>query len=466
MKRKDLMNEIEETLNIAQNPDYISQINARTKIVEILTKVELRQAYSDKLLDKELKEFDETDRRFITEVVNGVLRWRLRLDWYLNQLYLGEYDNLIPEVKNDLRSSVYQLVYLDKIPPYAVLYEAVEIAKAKFNQKTANLVNAILRNFLRQQKKFEVMETQLDVLDRFSFKYSHPKWLVQRWIEYWGIDEVSLLCEANNARPRLSVRINELITDREILLKLLDENGVKYEVHPVLENFLWIDNFQELRKLDFLSKGWITVQDVSTAFPVLALQPKSDEIILDMCAAPGGKTTFIAEKMQNKGRILALDLHLSRIKIVHENMQRMNFSNYFAMVADGNQIPSGMQFDKILIDAPCSGFGVLNKRVDLKWKRTEQDIRNMKKIQLNLLTSAAQALKPSGIIVYSTCTIEPEENEKVVEEFLAENKGFRQDSLKGIIPENYLGNNYYVQTFPHRHRMDGSFVARIRRVVK
>ena len=310
------------------------------------------------------------------------------------------------------------------------------------------------------------METQQDVLDRFSFKYSHPKWLIQRWIEYWGIDEVTLLCEANNSRPRLSVRINELIADREILLKLLDENGIKYEVHPVLNSFMWIDNFQELRKLDFLNKGWITVQDVSTALPVLALQPKAGDLVLDLCAAPGGKTTFIAEKMQNKGRIIASDIHLSRIKIVHENMQRMHFSNYFALVADGNQLPFPLSFDKILIDAPCSGFGVLSKRVDLKWKRTEQDIQNMKNIQLNLLRSAANYLKPNGSIVYSTCTIEPEENEKVIEEFLAGNKYFRQEGLKGIVPEMYLGNNYYVQTFPHRHKMDGSFVAKIRKVSK
>ena len=147
-------------------------------------------------------------------------------------------------------------------------------------------------------------------------------------------------------------------------------------------------------------------------------------------------------------------------------MQRMHFSNYFVCVADGNQLPTVTAFDKILIDAPCTGFGVLNKRVDLKWKRTEQDIQNMKGIQLDLLRAAANYLKPNGCIVYSTCTIEPEENEKVIEEFLAGNKDFRQENLKGIIPDMYLGNNYYVQTFPHRHKMDGSFVAKIRKLAK
>ena len=161
-----------QTLNNNHKPEYPPQIEARTKIIDILTKVENQHAFSDKLLDREVNILQELDRRFVLEVVNGVLRWRLRLDWYLNQLYLGEYDNLLPEVKNNLRSSVYQLKFLDKIPPYAVLFEAVEIAKAKYNQKTANLVNAILRNFLRQEKKFELLETQLDVLDRIAFKYT------------------------------------------------------------------------------------------------------------------------------------------------------------------------------------------------------------------------------------------------------------------------------------------------------
>lgn len=457
------MKDVEETLSILQNPDYISQINSRTKIVEILTKVETRQAFSNKLLDIELKDFDETDRRFITEVVNGVLRWRLRLDWFLNQLYLGEYENLIPDVKNNLRSSVYQLVFLDKIPPYAVLYEAVEIAKEKFNQKTANLVNAILRNFLRQHKKFKILETQLDVLDRFAFKYSHPKWLVQRWIEYWGIDEVTLLCQANNTRPRLSIRINELLADRDVLLKSLDENGVVFEIHPDFNNFIWIDNFQELRKLDLLNKGWIFVQDVSTTLPVLALDAKPGEVVLDMCAAPGGKTVYIAEKMENQGKILALDRHLSRIRLINDNLQRMKFSNYFSIVADGSALPMNITFDRILLDAPCSGFGVLNKRVDLKWKRTEQDILNMIKLQRKLLNSAAQSVKPGGIIVYSTCTIEPEENEKVIETFLEEHHNFELESLIDIIPNKYLGNNYFVQTFPHKQKMDGSFAARLKK---
>ena len=458
---ENIMNQEDRTLNIEQNPEYESQVNIRTKIVEILTRVETRQAYSDKLLDRELKEFEEVDRRFITEVVNGVLRWRERLDWYIRQLYLGEYENLIPDVKNNLRSSVYQLTYLDKIPSYAVLFEAVEIAKEKYNQKTANLVNAILRNFLRQQKKLDLLEKELDILDKIALKFSHPKWLVQRWIEYWGIDEVSRLCESNNQRPRLSVRLNEAAVDREAFFKSLDENNVGYQVHPDFTNFVWIDNFQEFRKLDFLIKGWVTVQDISTGLPVLIMDPQPGELVLDMCTAPGGKASHIVEKMRGEGMFLALDRHLSRVRLTRENLRRLGNSGFFVVMADSNHLPTARLFDRILIDAPCSGLGVLNKRVDLKWKRTEQDIINMKNVQLSLLESAAKALRVNGVIVYATCTIELEENDRVIEQFLSRHPEFELQSLIDVVPAQYLDGKYFVRTFPHKHRMDGSFAAKL-----
>jgi len=453
------MKENEDLLSIEQRADYQSQMKARTKVIEILTKVDTRQAYSDKLLDREMVQLEEIDRRFVTEIVNGVLRWRLRLDWYLNQLYLGEYENLITDVKNNLRSSVYQLVYLDKVPAYAVLYEAVEIAKEKYNQKTANLVNAILRNFLRQHKKFEFLESQLDILEKFSIRYSHPKWLVQRWIEYWGIDEVKLLCEANNSRPRLSVRINEDRAERDSLFRLLDENQISYQIHNDFGNFVWIDNFQDFRKLDLISRGWVSVQDISTGIPVLLLDPQPAERILDMCAAPGGKAGFIAEKLGDKGRLLALDRHSSRLNILVENFRKLGYTDFKSIVADATALPLQGTFDKILIDAPCSGYGVLNKRVDLKWKRTEQDILNMKNLQLELLKTAAMVLKVDGKLVYCTCTIEPEENEVVVKKFLGNHPEFELIDLRGLLPASYISEHYFIRTFPHKHHIDGSFAA-------
>lgn len=448
----------------ADSDKVISQINARTKIIEILTKVETRQAFTDKLLDREIDELNEIDRSLVTEVVNGVLRWQYRLDWILSQLYVGEYDSLIPDVKNNLRASTYQLIYLDKVPAYAVLNEAVEIAKNKFNQKTANLINAILRNFLRQQKKLEYVEMQLEILDRMAVKYSHPKWLIQRWIEFWGIDDVAPLCEYNNSRPRISVRINRLLADVESFLRTLEETNISYEIHKDFPDFVWIDNFSEFRKLDFLKRGWVSVQDVSAGIPVILLDPKPGEHILDMCAAPGGKAGYVAEKMNDDGFIIAIERHYSRAKFFKDNLSRLNIKITNIICADSLQLPVKIQFDKILIDAPCTGFGVLNKRVDLRWKRTLQDIENMKKIQLQLLEAAAKSLKPDGVIIYSTCTIDPEENEQVIKAFISKNSGFQLESLYDYIPENYITEKYFARTFPHKHGIDGSFAVRIRKI--
>ena len=451
----------DRTANDAGNAP--SQINARNKIIDILTRVEARQSYTDKLLEREIDSFSEVDRGLITEVVNGVLRWQYRLDWYLSQLYVGEYNNLIPDVKNNLRSSGYQLMFLDKIPPYAVLNEAVEIAKKKYNQKTANLVNAILRNFLRQQKKLEYVEMQLEYVDRLCVSYSHPRWLVQRWIEQWGVDETVALCKSNNERPVVSLRINNLLADRESLFRTLDHSNIEYRVHDDFPEFFYVADFSEFRKLDLLKRGWVTVQDISTGIPVRLLSPRPGETVLDMCAAPGGKSGYMAELMQNQGLILALEKHPGRARSLKDNLQRNGANVAAVVIGDGLKLPSARQFDKILLDAPCSGFGVLSKRVDLRWKRTLQDIQNMQRLQLELLKAAAHALRDGGVMVYSTCTIELEENEKVVERFLEETSGFVLDNLSEDIPDAYLWNRNSVRTFPHRHQMDGSFCVRLRK---
>ncbi|MFQ5582938.1 MAG: 16S rRNA (cytosine(967)-C(5))-methyltransferase RsmB [Calditrichia bacterium] len=358
------------------------------------------------------------------------------------------------------------MIYLDRIPAYAVLNEAVEIAKNKFNQKTANLVNAILRNYIRQEKKLHYLEIQLDLLDRVAVQYSHPSWLVQRWIEYWGIDEVEKLCEANNSRPRVCVRLNRLVAQEDSFFSILEENSIPYEVHPDFPDFVWIDDFSEFRKLEFLKKGWVSVQDVSAGLTIHLLDPRPGETILDMCAAPGGKAGYIAEKMHNEGLLLALERHYSRAKFLLDNLHRLGIGNAFVITGDSLKLPVRIQFDKILLDAPCSGFGVLNKRVDLKWKRTLQDIENMKNLQLQMLDAAAQYIKPGGIIVYSTCTIEPEENERVVEKFLKQHSEFEPENLKPFVPEKYLWTKYYLRTFPHRHQCDGSFAVRIRKAME
>lgn len=209
--------------------------------------------------------------------------------------------------------------------------------------------------------------------------------------------------------------------------------------------------------MDLIKRGWVSVQDISTGLPVILLDPQPGDRVLDMCAAPGGKAGYIAEKLQEKGNLITLDRHVSRLHTLRENFQKLEYFSFNPIAADAVSLPLQGTFDKILIDAPCSGFGVLQKRVDLKWKRTEQDIQNMKNLQLNLLESAAAVLKPDGKLVYSTCTIEPEENEVLINNFLEVHPELERVKIGKKIQPAYVSDFYYVRTFPHKHHMDGSF---------
>lgn len=438
-------------------------IALRRKIVNILDKIETKYAYSDKLLQNELNDLSDLDKKLATEVVHGVLRWREKLDWYLKQLYKGEFENLLLTVKSILRAALYQLIFLDRVPAYAVLNESVEIAKDKFNQRTANLVNAILRNYLRQGKKLEWMLTQLDLLEKFSIQWSHPRWLIQRWIEYWGVDEVEKLCMANNEPPPIFVKRNFLKISESEFEKLLEEKGIPFKKIDNIPDFYEILDFQLFRRAHLLEEGYAFVQDLSAALPVLLLEPQPDQIIWDMCAAPGSKSVHAGILMQNTGMVLASDIYLNRVKLIQKISNNLGLKNIYPLVGDSTRLEFNMLFDKILLDAPCSGFGVLRRRTDLRWKKTEKEIEELYSLQLKLLEKAANSLREGGELVYSTCTIELKENDAVIEEFLQKHQEFVLIPAQKRISGPWVDEKGYIRTFPHRHQMDGSFAALLKK---
>lgn len=446
----------EEDQKITVDPQAL---RVRSRIVDILDKIESRFAYSDKLLQNELDEFAPQDRSLAVEIVHGVMRWREKLDWYIRQLYKGEFENLLLTVKSILRAALYQLIFLDRVPAYAVLNESVEIAKSRFNQRTANLVNAILRNFIRQEKKLDWMLTQLDILDKFSIQWSHPRWLIQRWIEYWGIDEVEMLCMANNQPSPIFVKVNLLKITPDEFERMLREAGIPFDPFPLLEGFYQIEDFQAFRNGKFLENGFAFVQDPSAALPVLLLKPEPGLTVWDMCAAPGAKTVHLAVIMRDQGMIIASDLYAGRVKLIQKIAQNMNLTSVIPVVGDALTLEFRNLCDKILLDAPCSGFGVLRKRSDLRWKKTEQEIHELTVLQRRLLEKAAYWLKPGGELVYSTCTIEPEENEQVIHQFLSDHPEFSLIHAGERIPGPWVNQEGFIRTFPHRHEMDGSFAA-------
>lgn len=433
--------------------------------VKILNRIEKTDAYLDKLLDFEMKnaELSGQDKALLFEIVHGVVRWMGRLDWILNGFYKGQFAKAIPDMKNGLRVALYQIFFLDKIPDYAAVNEAVEFVKKLQGQRVANISNAILRNILKTKDAIRYPDPQEDLVGYLSTYYSHPNWLVKRYLERFGREETEKLLIANNEKPFLTLRINSIKTNHEEFLKLLDSVNLKYRVGKYNQDFVQLQNLTNITAWEYFAKGYFNIQDESTGLACKLLDPIPEMRILDMCAAPGGKTAYIAAMIKDKGEIIALDKFEARLNLLQKNCDRLGIKSVKPVVSDAIEFKDA-PFDRILLDAPCTGTGTLSKKPDIKWKKDIFDIKKITEHQLKLLQKAASLVKVGGVIVYSTCSIEDEENFQVVKRFLDNNPDFELKSGKGILPDDVLDENGCVQTFPHRHQMDGVFAAKLVKV--
>ncbi|MCX6151389.1 MAG: 16S rRNA (cytosine(967)-C(5))-methyltransferase RsmB [Ignavibacteriales bacterium] len=437
----------------------------RGTAVKVLNRIDRTDAYLDKLLDSEMKntELHGPDKALLFEIVHGVLRWLNKIDWILNGFYKGAFSKCIPNVKNALRVALYQILFLDKIPDYAAVNEAVEFVKKMQGQKPADQANAVLRNIIRNKEGIRFPDPGEDLVGYFSTFYSHPTWLVKRWLNFLGKDQTEALMIANNEKPTLILRINTdkvSINDFKELLKSVE---LKFTEGKFLTDFVKLKTLTNIAGWEYFDKGYFSIQDESTGFPCLLLDVKPNMRVLDLCAAPGGKTAYLSNLMKNTGEIVAIDRYESRLKILEKNLARLGAKNV-KLVEENSLEFKSEEFDRVLLDAPCSGLGTLSKKPDIKWKRDLSDIRNLTKIQSDLLKSAASLIKIDGSIVYSTCTIEPEENFEIIKKFLAENTNFTLDNAKNYLPEAVIDSNGCVQTYPHIHQLDGSFAAKLVRV--
>ncbi len=433
--------------------------------VKILNRVERTDSYLDKLLDIELKsdELNDLDRRFLTELTHGVIRWKTRLDFIIEHFCKNKFAMQDPNIRNALRVALYQILFLTKIPHAAAVNEAVEFVKKIRGQKAANLVNAILRNIIRNINKLPTPDNETDPIQYLSIMYAHPTWIVKRWAERYGLYETEQLLSANNERPTTVVRANLLKTSTDELTKLFEERGIKYVRSKYLDNFIKVGHLSGIYNLDLFAQGYFSVQDESAGLVVKLLDPKPGEKIIDLCSAPGGKTTFIAELMKNEGKIIAVDKYEHRLNLVKQSCERLGITNVEFIAEDA----IGLNFepaDKVLLDAPCSGFGVIQKKPDIKWQREPSDIKNLSKTQLELLETASKLVKNGGVIVYSTCTIEPEENIEVVRAFLNDHPEFEIEDARNYLPSDVVNSEGCMETFPHKHDMDGGFAVRLVKV--
>jgi len=459
------MNDKHVEQDVAERPEPGNLYRgARGTAVKILNRVERSDSYFDKVLDTELKTTDlnDLDKGLLTEITHGVLRWQNKLDWVLNGFSHGNFAKSEINLKNTLRVALYQILFLERIPHAAAVNEAVEFVKRIRGERPAGMVNAVLRNVIRNIDGIRYPDPAEDQVQYLAVVYSHPHWMIRRWLKRFGCDETQKLLAANNERPGLSLRINKLKVEPGYFLRLLDQQQIQYTGSSHIDYFVKVKGLARIGQMELFRNGMFTIQDESAALPVLLLAPNPGDRVIDMCAAPGGKTTHIAEMMKNKGEVIAFDKYEAKLNLIKSACERLGLRNVMLRPGDACSI-DGRSADRVLLDAPCSGLGVLAKKPDIKWKRDSADLIKLTALQRELLVRAADLVKPDGVLVYSTCTTEPEENQQMIEAFLLAHPEFMVDNANKYVNHALVTPEGYVETLPHRHGMDGSFAVRLQK---
>lgn len=436
--------------------------------LDILESVEKKQAYSNLLLNNLINKYQlsKADSGLLTEISYGTIQRKITLDYFLKP-YIKNPRKTQSWVINLLRMSVYQMVYLDKIPDHAILFEAVEIAKKRGHKGITSMVNGVLRNI--QRNGVSSFDRIQDEKERLAIETSHPIWLVKRWIEQFGYEKAKDMCEMNLTAPLQTARVNVKKISRNELIPILREEGFDVEASEIVPEAI-VCYQGNLAHSESYKLGFLSIQDESSMLVAHALGASKNDVVLDTCAAPGGKTTHIAEGLTT-GQVYALDLHEHKIKLIQDQAHRLGLRNIKTKAEDSRNVQEIFNkegFDRILVDAPCSGLGVLRRKPDVKYTKTKDDISNLSTIQSQLLDAAAPLLKPGGRLIYSTCTVDREENDQVAASFLEHHPEFERDeTLKERMPEAivpYIEENM-LQVFPQYFSSDGFFIASFRKKV-
>lgn len=428
---------------------------ARNIALKSLYEINTKQAYSNIVLDKYINEnrekLSKLDINFISELVYGVVTWKLTLEYIIQKYSKIKLKKMSDWVKNILYLGSYQILFLDKVPKSAAVNESVNLCK-KYNFKSVGLVNAILRKI--EKSDYEEINTITNSITRISLKYSMPEWIVKKFCDEYGEEETANICQNLNLRPNISVRINRLKGKMD-----LGEKGI-------LEDFRTITGTKNITKTKEYIEGNITIQDEAAGLSSFVLAPKEGEIVLDACSAPGGKTTYLAELMHNKGKIVAWDIYEERLKQVEQNAKRLGIDIIQTEVHDATKLKEEYveKFDKILLDVPCLGLGVIRRKPDIKWNRQEEDIKEISDIQFNILKTCSKYLKRNGTLVYSTCSMLKEENDAIIEKFIKE-ENFETVNIEEQIPNEFskITTNNMVQFLPSQNH-DGFFITMLKKI--
>ncbi len=440
---------------------------ARQTALQILHTLETQHAYTDVILRQVLRQstLERRDRAFVTNCIYGVMRWQAKIDWLLGHVCQRPLETLTPWIRNALRLGVYQCLWMERVPHRAAVHETVELARRFGHQGAARFTNGVLRTLLRQHTTYTLPDATTHPAAHLAIALSHPQWLVARWLERYGWERTQALCTANNRPAGITLRTNTLRLTPQALAERLQHEGLQH-ITPsrVAPEGLIVQGADRLDTLPSYQEGLFQVQDQGAMLVAPLCQARPGQRWLDVCAAPGGKSTHLAQLMLDTGQIFALDLQAGRLRLLRHNIRRLRLASVTALVADATCSPPVRGLcDGILVDAPCSGFGVLRRHPDIKWRKTAADLMVLQALQLQLLHTQQAWLAAHGVLVYSVCSNEPEETHQVVQRFLAEHPDMRLDAVDRALFTQPLGSAASAGTLdltPEQWGTEGVFVAR------
>ena len=447
-------------------------MSARYLAYKILFDIEVNGNYSNMALNKYLNEagLDDQDKGFVTELVYGILEKKRYLDYMINKVSKIKVRKMQHPVKLVLRMGVYQLVYMDGVADYAAINESVNIMK-KLDKRSASFVNAILRNISRNLD--EVKDISLNTVDKLAIYYSYEKWIVENLVKEYGFERTEEILRALSQKPNIYLRVNRTklrpgqsmdYLVGQIIGRLIDQ-GLEASRVEGLEEAIKVKGLKSIDKHPLFREGYVSVQDISSILVAKVMDPKRESRVLDLCAAPGGKSTHIGELMENTGHLISQDIFDHKIKLMNTYARRLGLNNMEAGLGDALVLNDDYigKFDYVLCDVPCSGMGIVRRKPEIKYKK-EDEVENLPDLQYQILENASSYLKEGGILIYSTCTIFRQENMEVVDRFLANHKDYELDDLGSVKEFLGIGDKGLVKILPDQYEMDGFFICRMKKI--